>query len=235
MQNNSNFQNGNGLLNSADRKKARMNGADTVSASSYNLIIGGILLYGFLANAVVVWLGSDFFTSLASNHYIFFIIGYFVLCMAGTIISTRSTKPLVSFLGYNLVVLPIGALLAVTLPAFYLSDILLAIITTGSVTAIMTFLGATFPRVFAKMGRTLLISLFLGVLVELIALLFGYAGNAFNWLFVIIFSLYIGYDWQKAQMYPKTADNAVDCALDLYLDIINLFIRLLRIISRNRD
>ena len=33
-------------------------------------------------------------------------------------------------------------------------------------------------------------------------------------------------------MYPKTVDNAVDCALDIYLDIINIFIRLLALLSR---
>ena len=131
-------------------------------------------------------------------------------------------------------VVPIGALLSVVLPAYYISDILLAIVTTGAVTAVMMVLGATYPRIFAKMGRTLLLSLLIGILANIIALIFGYSGNIFNWLFVVIFSLYIGYDWQKAQMYPKTADNAVDCALDLYLDIINLFIRLLRIISKSR-
>lgn len=51
-----------------------------------------------------------------------------------------------------------------------------------------------------------------------------------------IFSLYIGYDWVKAQMYVKTVDNAVDSALDIYLDIINLFLQLLRILgSKNND
>ncbi|MBO5105665.1 MAG: US12 family protein [Clostridia bacterium] len=224
-----------GLLSSRNRKAARMNGADTITASAYNLLIGGMLLYGFIANALIVWLGGDFFASLASEHYAIFIIGYFVLCLAGTIISLKSQKPLISFLGYNLVVVPIGALLAVALPFYYISDILLAIVTTGAVTAIMMILGATFPRTFAKLGRTLLISLFVSLLVNTVALIFGYSGNLFNWIFVAIFSLYIGYDWQKAQMYPKTADNAIDSALDLYLDIINLFVRLLSIISKNRD
>jgi FtsH-binding integral membrane protein len=39
----------------------------------------------------------------------------------------------------------------------------------------------------------------------------------------------------RAQRYPKTADNAVDCAVDIYLDIINLFLRLLRILGRRRN
>ncbi|MCR5192464.1 MAG: Bax inhibitor-1 family protein, partial [Bacteroidales bacterium] len=47
-----------------------------------------------------------------------------------------------------------------------------------------------------------------------------------------LFSGYIGYDVAKSQAYPKTLDNAVDSALDIYLDIINLFIRLLSILGR---
>ena len=57
---------------------------------------------------------------------------------------------------------------------------------------------------------------------------------AFDYIFVIIFSLYIGYDWQKSQAYPPTLDNAVDSAADIYVDIVNLFIRLLAILGRNK-
>lgn len=225
----------NSIFDANERKRARMNGADTVTPSTYNLIIGAMILYGFIVNALIVWLGSDFFTSIATDNYFLFIIGYLVLSIAGTIISLKSQKPIFSFLGYNLVVVPIGALLSIVLPTYYISDVLFAIIATGAVTAIMMVLGAAFPRAFAKMGRTLFISLTVSLLVSFVARFFGYSGNLFNWIFVVIFSLYIGYDWQKAQMFPKTADNAIDSALDLYLDIINLFIRLLSIISKNRD
>ena len=66
-------------------------------------------------------------------------------------------------------------------------------------------------------------------------MIIGYSGNLFNWFFVIIFSLYIAHDFSVAQMYPKTIDNAVDSALDIYLDIINLFIRILSIIARSKN
>jgi len=223
------------IFDTKGRKAERMNFSDNIAPATYNLIIGGVLLYGFIINALIVWLGSDFFIPLASEHYFVFIIGYFILCIAGSIIAFKAQNPFISFLGYNLVVVPIGAVLSVSLPFYYINDILLAIVTTGAVTAVMMILGTAFPRAFAKMGRTLFISLAVGLIANIIATVLGYAGNAFYWIFVVIFSLYIGYDWQKAQMYPKTADNAVDCALDLYLDIINLFIRLLSIISRNRD
>ena len=49
-----------------------------------------------------------------------------------------------------------------------------------------------------------------------------------------IFALYIGFDIYRSQQFEKTVDNAVDCALDIYLDIANLFIRLLSIIAKSK-
>ncbi len=225
------------MVSSNQRKLARMQNqtGNTISRSLYNLILGGVIFYGFLANAIIVYLGSDFFIALAQRNYFIFIIGYFVLAFLGSFISFKSQNPLTSFLGYNLVVLPIGALLSVVLPAYNAADILLSIILTGLVVLTITILSSIFPRFFAKIGRTLFLTLIISLLAEVVAMLFGYRGNLFSLIFVVIFSLYIGYDWQKAQMYPKNADNAVDCALDLYLDIINLFIRLLSILGRSRN
>ena len=50
-----------------------------------------------------------------------------------------------------------------------------------------------------------------------------------NFIACLIFSLYIGYDWVKAGDNYKSTTTAVLAAADLYLDIINLFIRILNI------
>lgn len=212
-------------------KKERFKAIDNLSSSIYNLIIGACLLYGFLVNAIIVATCSQFFTDL---NPLVLIIGYFVLCISGIFMS-RSKSPLVSFLGYNLVVVPIGAVLSVSLPYYAMSDILSAIVITGVVVAVMMLLSTLFPNLFSRLGRVLFISLLVSLLAQLVASFFAFSGGVFNWIFVVIFALYIGYDWYRAQMYPKTLDNAIDCVLDLYLDIINLFLRILQIISRNRD
>ena len=50
-----------------------------------------------------------------------------------------------------------------------------------------------------------------------------------DYVVALLFAGYIGYDWSKAQQYPKTIDNAIDSAADIFVDIIGLFIRLLAI------
>lgn len=205
--------------------------ADAMSARMYNFAIGACLLYGFVLNAIVILAFGDVFYYM---NPIALLIGYFVCCIAG-IFLTLSHSPGISFLGYTLVVVPIGALLSVLLPSYGADDILMAIIITGLITLGMTSAATAYPAVFARMGRALFFTLLIGIIVEIVAVfLFHYAGNIFNLLFAIVFSLYIGYDWCRAQAYPKTLDNAIDSACDLYLDIVNLFIRLLAIFG-SRD
>ena len=129
---------------------------------------------------------------------IIFLIGYFILAIAGSIIVTTSNTPIFSFIGYNMICIPIGGLLAICIPEYPIDAILAAIAATTFVTVVMMFLGVTFPKFFSKLGIVLLISLIVGLIAEVIAMILGYGGDLFNWLFVIIFSLYIGYDWHKA-------------------------------------
>ena len=57
-----------------------------------------------------------------------------------------------------------------------------------------------------------------------------------SYIAALIFSLYIGYDIYRAQRTEPTLDKAIDSALSVYLDIINLFMRILSITgSKNRD
>ena len=218
------------------RKEERLNSGvgDQISVRRYNAVMLLTLLWGFLVNTVMVYYFAIPIMRLLSGVgplWIFF--GYFVLAIAGIAISARSTNPWISFLGYNLLVLPIGVLLCLILPGIPVAIVTKALLLTGIVTATMTLLGLVAPNVFLGMGRTLFIALIVGILAELVAtFLFHYTGTAFDWLFVVLFSGYIGYDVAKSQIYPKTVDNAVDCALDIYLDIINIFIRLLALLSR---
>lgn len=218
------------------RKEERLNSGvgDQISVRRYNAVMLLTLLWGFLVNTVMVYyFAIPIMRLLSGVGPLWIFIGYFVLAIAGIAISARSANPWISFLGYNLLVLPIGVLLCLILPGIPVAIVTKALLLTGIVTATMTLLGLVAPNVFLGMGRTLFIALIVGILAELVAtFLFHYTGTAFDWLFVVLFSGYIGYDVAKSQIYPKTVDNAVDCALDIYLDIINIFIRLLALLSR---
>ena len=219
-----------------DRKKIRLESgeADSITSRQFNVVLCAVLAWGFALNAAMVYfLGEPLTQAIAGIKWWVALLIYLVPTFAGIFITARSTNPFISFLGYNLVVLPIGLMLAVLLPQFPVQIIVKALTVTGIVTLTMLVLAVTAPQFFLGLGRTLFVALLVGLVAEVVAtFLLGYRGMLFDWLFVLLFSGYIGYDVAKAQAFPKTMDNAVDSALDIYLDIINLFIRLLSIFAR---
>ena len=221
------------MFNNKERKEERLRATEgnIISASQYNIAIGGITIYGLVMNAILAYTATTFMSKV---NPVAFLLIYIACAFAGAYIAHRSKSPLMSFVGYNLIAVPIGLLLSLILPFEDPGVIASAFLATAVVTALMIVMAIMMPHIFEKMGPVLFVALFAGVIVELIASLLGYGGDIFNWFFVTIFSLYIGYDWYRAQQYPKTLDNAVDCALDLYLDIINLFLRLLEIFGSSK-
>ena len=77
-----------------------------ISSNLYNLVLGLVLFWGFFMNYLIVKNVS--YESLAGiNPFMFFLL-YFVSCFFGVYLYSKSTNPVVSFIGYNFVVVPFG-------------------------------------------------------------------------------------------------------------------------------
>lgn len=205
---------------------------DTISANKYNLYIGLTLLWGFLINFLLV---NFIDAETLMMHPILLLVGYFISAFIGSMMCNRSSNPVISFIGYNLIAVPIGLVLNVCLYGYSNQLISTAVLITGTVTLLMMFLGTTFPSLFAKIGRALGVSLLITLIVEVVSLIFfpAFDGMIIDYIVVLIFCGYIGVDWGRANMVSKTVDNAIDSASQVYLDIINLFLRILSILARN--
>jgi len=204
---------------------------DELSESMYNLLIGSVLCWGFVLNYLMVT-GIDP-NAISSVSPLLFFAGYFGLAFGGIAICNTSDNPLISFIGYNMIVVPFGFIINLAVNAANPTIVAEAIKTTGMVTIAMMCLGSLFPAFFRKIAGALFISLILVILAELVNLFFFKADRGFlDWAIVAIFCGYIGVDWGRANSLAKTADNAVDSAAHIYIDIVNLFLALLRILSR---
>ena len=202
-----------------------------ISAKAYNLTIGLTLCWGFAINWLIVTSIEP--QSIASINPWIFIIGYFASCLFGIYLFNGSSNPIVSFTGYNFVVFPFGLIINLVVSRYDAALVSEAIRITGLVTIGMMCLGSMFPAFFKKISGALTIALLLVIVVELIEIfVFGIHHGIIDWIVVLIFCGYIGYDWGRANQIPKTLDNAVDSAAALYMDIVNLFLRILRILGR---
>lgn len=215
------------------QRTAETSTGELITAGFYNLTIGVVLCWGFLVNWLMVrWIPMD---SILSIHPLVFLLAYFACAMAGVWIFSRSEKPLVSFLGFNLVVVPFGFVINVVVAQYDSSVVIEAVGITGLVTFLMMVAGSLLPAFFERIGRALGVVLLIVIVVEFSAIfVFGLDRNVIDWIIAIVFCGYIGYDWVRANRIPKTLDNAVDSAAALYIDIVNLFLRILRILGRRR-
>ena len=211
-------------------------GDTEISERAYNLIIGAVLLWGFLLNYLMVALfGSQITRMVAGMGIAPFLIGYFVMVIAGSVMIGKGGAA-VSFIGYNLIALPIGVVVCACVDGIPASVVKSAVLVTAIVTLSFMILATLKPDFFLGLGRMLGFGLLIAIVAELVTtFLFRRYSPIYEWVFVGIFSLYIGYDWAKANTCARTVDNAVDLAASLYLDIINLFLRVLEIMNRHKD
>lgn len=202
-----------------------------ISTKVYNLVIGLVLCWGFFASWMIVRLIP--YKSLVDMNIWVFFIGYFASCFIGFLIFSKSVNPFVSFIGYNFVVVPFGLIINIVVHQYDHTLVISALRVTGLVTFAMMVLGSLFPQFFNKIARALSISLIIVIVVEMVEVfILGIHHGIIDWVVVVIFCGYVGLDWSRANQIPRTLDNAVDSAASLYMDIIILFLRILRIMGR---
>lgn len=206
---------------------------NAISTRLYNFIIGAVLLYGFLMNVFIV--KTIPVASIMEIPMWMFLVGYLASCLLGIYLFSSSENAFVSFIGYNFVVVPFGLIVNMVTSQYAPDMVINAMQVTAVVTCIMMAMGTAYPKFFASIVSGLFWGLIAAIVAELVlTLVFKMHLTIIDWIVAAIFCGYIGYDWGRAAALPKTVDNAVDSAAVLYMDIVNLFIRILSIMG-NKD
>lgn len=134
-----------------------------------------------------------------------------------------------------------GVTFSVIFVAFEVSSLISIFIITAIIFALLAFYGYTTKRDLTKIGTIALIAL-LGIIIGGILNIFIFKSTMFDtvltMLGVLIFIAYIAYDVNKVKQLMLVIGEekaAVYGAFQLYLDFINLFIRLLELFGKRRD
>ena len=218
-----------------EQRSVANSAGEIVPDRTYNLVLGLTVLWGLGLSALLCATTGDFVRTVSP---IAFTIFYLVCCIAGLVIAYKSSNPVVSFIGYNMVVVPLGleiSCVVAALGGINSAVVLYAFVDTMLITAIMVIASLAFPRFFEKIGGILFAGLIGIVLISLISIFLPVGGIWISVASAILFSFYIGYDFWRSQQYAKTIDNAIDSAIDIYMDIALLFIHLVEIFASNRD
>lgn len=171
------------------------------------------------------------------------VLGFFAVIFAvslgGTYIAQKSDNPVISLLGYALVAGPFGVMLGPVVAEYTTASIVKVFIITSAIVLVLGLVEVMIPDNLAPWGTPLMGALLLLIggyfLVPLMSL-FGLpvvgAMTVLDWVGLVIFGALVIFDLNRAARLPFTHDNAVDSAMAIYLDFINIFIRLLSLMGK---
>ena len=196
------------------------------------------LLITFITGAYVSTNENILYTIFSTKMFYILIILEFatVIFLSARISKMSITTARLSFILYSFLT---GLTFSVIFVAYELSSIFLVFFITSLLFAIFALIGYFTKLDLTKWGTYLLMALIGIILASLVNL---FIGSATFDLFlcvigVIIFVIFIAYDMQKIKRLSDQYDDeklAIVGALELYLDFINLFIRLLSLLGGRR-
>ena len=173
-------------------------------------------------------------------------IGLFLVALLG-IFGVNAAANANSFtlatLCYFFIAAPMGALLGPVVALYTAASVFKVFAVTSLLTIGLGLYGMLLPKSLDSWGPwlfgalwLLIISQFLGIF----AAAFGFPPTTatlhlFDWIGVIIFSAFIIFDFNRAARVTPTHTNALLVAVEIFLDFINLFIRLLELFGKARD
>lgn len=203
------------------------------------LVITAITAYGVATSPAAIQF-------ILGNRIVFFglIIAEFglVLAISGMINHLSITTATLFFVLYSVVN---GATLSIVLLAYTQESVTQVFFITAGTFAAMSAVGYLTKRDLSSVGRILFMAL-IGLIIATVVNIF-WKNSGFmailNYLGVLIFVGLTAYDTQKIKNMLLTAEDGGEVgqkmallgALTLYLDFINLFLYLLRILGKARD
>ncbi len=205
--------------------------AKEMSPRAYNLVMSALIFLGFCAMGVGAYFTStmSFARMMMSGSALPLVFGSFILTIVGMVMmSAAASKQSVglSLVGYVIFASTFG------LTASFGLAINTAFIATAAITFVFGALGVTFPKFFQRVYGIGFGILLATILVEIVLMFMGVSQTITDLIVIVVFAGFIGYDTYVATTVPPTLPNAVLMASNLFVDIINVFLRILNILGR---
>lgn len=210
-------------------------------ATRDNSLIGKV--YGLLALSIIMAIigdvvGLSHIQMIISYKWVF-LIGELGLVFALSFVANNKEMQILGFILLNIFTLLSGFTLAPMI-AYTLkvnpAAIIYALSTTAGTFILMSIIGFIFKDKILGMGTFLFAGIIALVVGSLLNLFFhsNTVALVISILSVVIFSLYVSYDTARIlEADPNT--SPIGLALQLYLDILNIFVNILQLFSESEE
>ena len=209
---------------------------DTLSKTFTRMFIG--LLVTALS-AIVTYRTS--LILYVAQYYWLLAIAEIIMVLVFSLGFKKLSPTAVTALFYGYAILN-GVTLSTIFRVYSLEMIGKSFVMTAALFGVLAYMGHSTDKDLTKMGPILLTALLIGIIATIINLLWGSTmfSIILDWVMLFIFAGLTIYDMNKMKMMSQTIQNDsaslekmyIYCAMQLYLDFINIFLRILRILGR---
>lgn len=203
-----------------------------------------VMFLGVLATAIasVYTFTSGFYLDMiTSGSYIWLCIAELAVVFIFSLFFRKLSASIVTILFFGYAILT-GVTFSTLLAIYDITSIAYAFVGSAAIFAVLAYIGKNTNKDLTKFGTILSVTLVVGIVLSLVNLFIGNSmlDIILNWVILFVFMGFTIYDMNKltnlAEMgYDDQSKLHIYGAMELYLDFINIFIRLLQIIGRARD
>lgn len=198
-----------------------------------------MMFWGLLVTAIMAFLTYSTGIYL-TIPYVFLAILEIVIVAIFSISFKKLSPAAVTALYYGYAILN-GLTFGTIFACYEINTIGLAFLSTSLLFGGLSLYGATTDRDISKLGTIFTVGLFVGIIMSIINIFLGNTmlDIILDWVMLLIFCGLTAYDIQNLKNMQNLVDCDYDklyiyCAMNLYLDFINIFLRILSILGRNR-
>jgi FtsH-binding integral membrane protein len=209
---------------------------DDIPEGLFNLIFALTTTFGMVVYGVFAAL------FIHSKMGLWETLGIFCISLIGCYVSTTDFPPIKIF-GLTMIAGGLGAICGPFIGHFKVASVAEIAGATVFITVVLGAIGWLWPTSLKSWGLSLLVLLIVLILMQIfIPIIYAAMGlpltgvlRLLDWVGIILFSAWVIFDFNRAQELPKTIDNAMDCGVSVFLDVANIFIRLLALFGVKVD
>ena len=202
------------------------------------------MFLGLLGTAIVSWYtySSGLFLKIIINdQFTLLLILEIVVVLLFSFLSKKLSPTLVTILFFIYAMIN-GVTMSVIFVVFELNSIVYLFLASAAVFAILSYIGYKTDKDLSNWRTILFPVLIIGLILSIINIFLGNTllDIILDWVILFVFFGITIYDMNKIKLLQEyeTLDQSklhIYCAMDLYLDFINIFLRILSLFGKRKD
>ena len=229
------------MINSDFYKQGARRDADTMTNRAFMMAISG-----FTAVFIIVaMVGASFSYGWTFGGNAWLMIGFMLVCfvtaVAGGAWAHANDDPTVSVLGGAICSGAMGLMVGPVVAMYTTGSVVQAFVLAAGIVLLTGFIGAVLPQDLSSWGAPLfglllgaIVIQFSGIILSALGLNLQLAFGVLDWAVLVLFCAIMVYDLNMARRLDKTMNNAIDVAVNVFLNFANIFIRLLSIMGQRK-